>query len=67
MCLNYLLLFYMYEYFPCVYEVFHNACSVLRGHKRALDRLKLEFQMILSCYLGSKNQIQVFWKSSKCS
>lgn len=49
----YLFLFYMYRGLnfstPC-------ACSDSKDHNRALDTLKLELKIVLSCHLGGRNQ-----------
>jgi hypothetical protein len=34
--------------------------------KRALDLLSLEFKIVVSCHVASRNQTLVFWKLSKC-
>ena len=41
--------------------------GVLRDQKRELNHLKLELQMVVSCYVDAGNQTWVFCKSSKCS
>lgn len=38
-----------------------------RGQKRASASPELEFQAVVSCYVGRENQIYVRWKSSQCS
>lgn len=36
------------------------------GHKRVLDHLELDLQIIISHYMGAQNETQVSGKSSKC-
>jgi hypothetical protein len=38
-----------------------------RNQKRASDLLEQELQMVVSCYVGVGNLLQVLWKSSHCS
>lgn len=37
-----------------------------RGQKRVLDPFEVELQEIVSCYIETRNQTQVFSKGSKC-
>ena len=36
-----------------------------RGQKRALEPLELELQMVVSCYVGARNQTWVLCKNNK--
>jgi hypothetical protein len=57
----------------CIGLLLHECLSVMcvsgvhRGQKKALDFLELEFQTVLSHYVGAGNQAQVYWISSQCS
>jgi hypothetical protein len=55
--------FYVYKCFVCVY----NMClpDVLRGQKRALDSLELEFRIMVSHYMGVGNETRVLYKNHK--
>ena len=55
----------------CAYGSFclHDVCvpcaySALRGQKRAMDPLELEFQVVLNCHVVAGNRTQVLWKGS---
>lgn len=41
--------------------------QAFRGQKMALDLLKLDLQMVVSCHMGCRNSIWIICKSSKCS
>lgn len=45
---------------PCVY-------STLRGQSRMLELLGLELQIVVSSYVGARNQTKVLCKGSQCS
>jgi hypothetical protein len=60
-----LFLFYMSEYFVCVY-VFC-MCVPTEARERASDPLKLGLQMIVCSCVDAGSQTQVLCKSSKCS
>lgn len=38
-----------------------------RGLKKTLDLLALEFQRLVSCHVGARNQTQVLYKKKQCS
>lgn len=57
----------MCKCFACMYECVTPVYLMPTCQRRALDALKLELQMFLSCGMGARNQTWVQCKSSKCS
>ena len=56
--------FYVFKCFACMYVYEPHVCCDLGSQKRSLDPLELELWMVVGCYVGSRNQTQVLWKSS---
>lgn len=57
--------FILYVYFACI-AVYHMHAVLQGGHKRPLDPLELELQMIVISHVWAGNQTWIPWKSSKC-
>ena len=60
-----LFLFYVCEYFACMYVCV--SYFALTGPKRVPELLELEFQMFVSHHVGAGNRTWVLCKSSQCS
>ena len=53
---------FVYECFACMYVYTPQACLMLRGQKRASDRLELELQMGVN--MGAGNGIRVLSRAT---
>lgn len=42
-------------------------CSVWGYQKKVLDSLGWEFQTVVSCHVGDRNQTRVLWNSNQSS
>lgn len=53
----------------CLNVYLYSMCmpSSPRGQKRVSGPLELEFQLVVNCLVGFRNQIQVPYKSIQCS
>jgi hypothetical protein len=65
------ILIYLFTYLMSTIIYMHVClCTTFMPYSRreegVLDPLELELQMVVSCYMGSGNLIQVLWKSSQC-
>lgn len=60
-------LFYVNEFFACMYINVPRACRVCWGQKTALDHLELESQTIVSHNVDAGNPTHVLHKGSQCS
>jgi hypothetical protein len=61
------ILFYVHEYFACMYVCVSCMCLMSRKVRRKLHSLRLELQMIVSCCVDAVIQTQIHSKSHKCS
>lgn len=65
--LKYLFVLYAWGCFLCMYANTQYLCMVHGGQKRVPNSLKLELQMIVSCYVGPGNWTCVLCKRIQCS
>lgn len=57
-------LFYVYEFYVCMYVYITYVCVACGGQKNELVPLELELQTVMSCHMHTGNWTYVLWESS---